>query len=247
MAYDLRSISQVGTSEPFELQVSRGQIPGHRVRNVFGFSTAIGTSFTTPWELGNTDALPLISTASPLDVSSSAAGDTTQIVRIIGLDADYNEVAENISLNGTTTVTTTNSYKAINDLVTISGNCIGDVTAKIGATVYAQITAGTGRNQAAIFTVPAGHSFYLARIDAFSATATGASKYLSFLNKNTFSDGRVFNVAETTFAQRMDIMRVLPFKVSEKTTLEFQAKTNSSTAEAGIFGEGFLVKEQGSL
>lgn len=239
MAYDLRSITQVGTSEPFELQVARGQIPGHRVRNVFGFSTAIGTSFTTPWELGNTDALPLISTASPLDVSSSAAGDTTQIVRIIGLDADYNEVAENISLNGTTTVTTTNSYKAINDLVTISGNCIGDVTAKIGATVYAQITAGAGRNQAAIFTVPAGHSFYLARIDAFSATATGASKYLTFLNKNTFSDGRVFNVAETTFAQRMDIMRVLPFKVSEKTTLEFQAKTNSSTAEAGIFGEGF--------
>ena len=247
MAYDLRSITQVGTSEPFELQVSRGQIPGHRVRNIFGFSTAIGTSFTTPWELGNTDALPLISTASPLDVSSSAAGDTTQIVRIIGLDADYNEVAENISLNGTTTVTTTNSYKAINDLVTISGNCIGDVTAKIGATVYAQITAGSGRNQAAIFTVPAGHSFYLARIDAFSATATGASKYLTFLNKNTFSDGRVFNVAETTFAQRMDIMRVLPFKVSEKTTLEFQAKTNSSTAEAGIFGEGFLLKEQGGL
>jgi hypothetical protein len=27
--YDVRSISQVGTVEPFELQVARGQIPGH--------------------------------------------------------------------------------------------------------------------------------------------------------------------------------------------------------------------------
>lgn len=27
--YDIRSITQVGTSEPFELQVARGQIPGH--------------------------------------------------------------------------------------------------------------------------------------------------------------------------------------------------------------------------
>jgi len=175
------------------------------VRNIFGTATAIGTTYRTPWELANSNALPLISTAAPLDIASSAAGDTTQVVRIVGLDASYNEISENISLNGTTTVTTTNSYKAINDLITVSGNCTGYVTAKIGATVYAQITAGTGRNQAAIFTVPAGHSFYLARIDAFSATATGASKFITFNNKNTFSDGRVFNVATTTFAQRMDI------------------------------------------
>ena len=63
MAYDIRSITQVGTSEPFELQVSRGQIPGHSSRNVFGFSSAIGTtSFRTPWELAT--ALPLITVAS---------------------------------------------------------------------------------------------------------------------------------------------------------------------------------------
>lgn len=243
MAREVSSISRVGTSEPFELQVSRGQISYHSVVNIFGFATAIGTSYRTPWELANTNALPLISAASQLDVASSAAGDTSQVVQLQGLDANYNQITENISLNGTTIVTTTQSFKAINDFVTISGNCAGNVTAKIGATVYAQITAGTGRNQAAIYTVPAGHSFYLTRIDAFSATATGASKYITFLNKNTFSDGRVFNVAETTFAQRMDIMRVLPFKVPEKTTLEFQAKTNSTTAEVGIFGEGFLVQE----
>lgn len=243
MTREVSSITRVGTSEPFELQIARGQISYHSVRNIFGTATAIGTSFRTPWELANSNALPLIATAAPLDVASSAAGDTSQIVRIIGLDANYNEIAENISLNGTTVVTTTNSYKAINDFITVSGNCTGDVTAKISTTVYAQITAGTGRNQAAIFTVPAGYSFYLARIDAFSATATGASKYITFLNKNTFSDGRVFNVASTTFAQRMDIMRVLPFKVPEKTTIEFQAKTNSTTAEVGIFGEGYLIQE----
>lgn len=243
MAREVSSISRVGTSEPFELQVSRGQISYHSARNIFGTATAIGTVYRTPWELANSNALPLISTAAPLDVASSDAGDTTQVVRIVGLDADYNIIAENVSLNGTTVVSTANSFKAINDFVTVSGNCAGNVTAKIGATVYAQISAGAGRNQAAIFTVPAGHSFYLARIDAFSATATGSSKYITFNNKNTFADGRVFNVATTTFAQRMDIQRVLPFKVPEKTTLEFQVKTNSTTAEVGIFGEGYLVQE----
>ena len=243
MAREVSSITRIGTSEPFELQISRGQVAYHSVRNIFGFNAAIGTAYRTPWELANTNALPLISTASQLDIASSAAGDTSQVVRIIGLDADYNVIAENVALNGTTTVTTTNSYKAINDFITVSGNCAGNVTAKISTVVYAQITAGTGRNQAAVFTVPAGHSFYLARIDAFSATSTGASKYVTFLNKNTFSDGRIFNVAETTFAQRMDIHRVLPFKVPEKTTLEFQVKVNSTTAEIGVFGEGYLVQE----
>lgn len=243
MAREVSSITRVGTSEPFELQVARGQISYHSVVNIFGFATAIGTSYRTPWELANTNALPLISAASQLDVASSDAGDTSQVLQLQGLDANYNQITENVSLNGTTVVTTTQSFKAINGFITISGNCAGNVTAKIGATVYAQITAGTGRNQAAVYTVPAGHSFYLARIDAFSATATGASKYITFLNKNTFSDGRVFNVAETTFAQRMDIMRVLPFKVSEKVTIEFQAKTNSTTSEVGIFGEGYLVQE----
>lgn len=243
MAREVSSITRVGTSEPFELQVARGQISYHSVVNIFGTATAIGTSYRTPWELANTTALPLIGTAAQLDVASSNAADTTQVVQLQGLDANYNQITENVSLNGTTVVTTTQSFKAVNDFITISGNCAGNVTAKIGATVYAQITAGTGRNQAAVYTVPAGFAFYLARIDAFSATATGASKFITFNNKNTFSDGRVFNVATTTFAQRMDIMRVLPFKVSEKVTIEFQAKTNSTTAEVGIFGEGYLVQE----
>lgn len=243
MAREVSSITRVGTSEPFELQVSRGQISYHSVVNIFGTATAIGTAYRTPWELANTNALPLISTASQLDVASSDAADTSQVVQLQGLDADYNQITENISLNGTSTITTTQSFKAINGFVTISGNCAGNVTAKISSVVYAQITAGAGRNQAAIYTVPAGFSFYLARIDAFSATATGASKFVTFNNKNTFSDGRVFNVATTTFAQRMDIMRILPFKVPAKTTLEFQAKLNSSTAEVGIFGEGYLVQE----
>ena len=33
---NFRSITQIGTSEPFELQVARGQVPGHSVLHKFG-------------------------------------------------------------------------------------------------------------------------------------------------------------------------------------------------------------------
>lgn len=245
--YDLRSISQGGTSEPFELQVSRGQIPGHTPRNIFGTATAIGTTFRTPWELANTAVLPFLSAQSQLTLSSSSASDTAVSVLINGLDDNYLEVSEVVALNGTTGVTTTKEFRFINDLITVVGNAVGLVSANVGATTYAAIAAGYGRNQAAVYHVPAGHSFYLGRIDAFSASANNDTKYLTFRNHNTFSDGRVFNVAQTSFLQRMDITRVIPFKVPEKTCIEFQFKLNSQTADIGVFGEGVLVKEQGSL
>ncbi|MEL0287036.1 MAG: hypothetical protein VXA34_00110 [Gammaproteobacteria bacterium] len=245
--YDLRSISQGGTTEPFELQVSRGQISGHTPRNIFGTATAVGTSFVTPWELANTSALPFLSAQSQLTLSSSSASDTAVSILINGLDDNYEVVSEVVSLNGTTGVTTTKEFKFINDLITVVGNAVGFVSAKVGATTYAAITAGYGRNQAAVYHVPVGHSFYLMRIDAFSASANNDNKYFTFRNHNTFSDGRVFNVAQTSFLQRMDIMRVIPFKVPEKTCIEFQFALNSTTADIGVFGEGVLVKEQGSL
>lgn len=245
MSNVIRSISQVGTSEPFELQVARGQIPGHSVRNIFGFNAAIGTTLITPWELANTSQLPVPGSALTFSLVSSSASDTSVSILVSGVNADYVLTQEVVALNGTTPVNTTNTYRFINDLITTSGNAVGNVTASNGGTVYAQITAGRGKNQCAAYMVPAGYSFYLTRIDAFSGTATGASKYVNFRNRTTGPDGRIFNVAQTTFGSRMDIGRQLPFKVSEKTLLELQVSTNSTTADIGVFSDGYLIKEQG--
>jgi hypothetical protein len=245
MAYDIRSISQVGTSEPFELQMARGQIPGHSIRNLFGTNPEIGTSFVTPWE--NNTALPFLSAEQNLSFVSTVAGDVDIKILVSGVDQNYAEVSEVVTLLGTLPVTTTNKFFRINDILTVFGNPAGDVTASYNAVVYAKIIAGRGKNQAAVFTVPAGHSFYLGRIDAFTATSNNDTKIMTFRNRVTYSDGRVFNVAQTNFVERMDIARNLPFKVPEKATIEFQVKMSSNTADIGIFGDGVLVKEQGRL
>ena len=243
---DIRSITQVGTSEPFELQVARGQIPGHSIRNLFGTNPAIGTTFRTPWE--NNTALPFLSSAQKLDIISTSDDDAEgPQVLIVGVDGNYNEIREVVSLNGTAGTQTQKNFFRINDLIMSTGNAIGDITAEFNSVVYAKIIATYGKNQAAVFTVPAGHSFYLGRIDAFTATANNDTKIMTFRNRVTYSDGRIFNVAQTNFVERMDIARTLPFKVPEKATIEFQAKMSSQTADVGIFGDGFLIKEQGTL
>src|SRR5210317_1595900 len=221
MVHDIRSITQVGTSEPFELQVARGQIPGHSIRNLFGTNPSIGTTFRTPWE--NNTALPFLSAEQNLSLVSTSASDTAVSVLINGVDGEYKPVTEVVRLTGTTPALTTQKFYRINDLITVVGNAVGDITASYNAVVYAKIIATYGKNQAAVFTVPAGFSFYLGRIDAFTATANNDTKIMTFRNQVTYFDGRVFDVAQTSFIQRMDIARVLPFQVPEKTTIEFQA------------------------
>ena len=58
----VRSITQTGTYEPFELQVARGQIQGHTAINVFGYNPDVDTSEESVWADGGT--IPHPTTAS---------------------------------------------------------------------------------------------------------------------------------------------------------------------------------------
>ena len=86
----VRSITQVGTYEPFELQVARGQITGHEVVNIFGYASAVSTAFVSVWENNAAYVFPTV--ASTMVVSSSSASDTAVSIQIFGLDVNYNRI-----------------------------------------------------------------------------------------------------------------------------------------------------------
>jgi hypothetical protein len=111
-----------------------------------------------------------------------------------------------------------------------------------GGVDYARIRAGDGRNQASIYTVPAGCEFYLYRIDAFSSDGTAAKPFI-FRNYTRLSTGSEYNTARTTALGNMSIQRRLPFRYTEKTDIQLQMATNSGTHEISVFGEGIVIKE----
>ena len=75
MAREVSSISRVGTSEPFELQVARGQIAYHKTIFKFGFNPDVDDSLETVWAEGG--LYNYLSAASVLKVSSSSTADTS--------------------------------------------------------------------------------------------------------------------------------------------------------------------------
>jgi hypothetical protein len=219
--------------------VSEGDISGSEVRNIFGWQASTTTTFIPLWE--NATAYTYPGSALTMTVTSASASDDGGTVLIKGLDIDYAEITEIVTCNNATPPTTTAGFFRINDAIFTksSGANVGDITIANGGTTYAKILTGVGKNQASIFTVPAGKSFYLYRIDAFSNDTTAAKPGL-FRNYVQYSTGAVYVVARTTFLSNMNIQRRVPFKYSEKQDIQFQLKTASGTHEMNVFGEGVL-------
>ena len=224
------------------IQVSRGLVRGATVRNIFGYNTAVTTAFIPAWEFVSAYTYPV--SAITMTVTSASASDDGKTLLIQGLDANYAEISDVVTINGGGDINTNKPFFRINDVILTSGNTnIGLITiSNTGKTVnYAGIRAGDGRSQASIYTVPAGKEFYLYRIDAFSNDSVSAQPGI-FRNFTRSATGQEYTVARTTFENQMNIQRRLPFKYSEKTDIQFQLRTQSGTHEMNVFGEGILTK-----
>lgn len=223
----------------FYLDVAKGNIYNTTAVNVFGFNRSIGTSFETVWNDGGNYVYP--ASALTMSVVSTSAADTMDVL-ISGLDINYNPISEAVTLTGTTAVTTSAGFFRINSAVILAGSNVGDISITNGGTKYAFIEALLGAAQSAIYTVPAGHSLYLVRIDANSATANG-NKYL-FIRNVVTTGGRTLRVSEATFStSQVSYDRQVPFKIAEKSDFHFEAKSSSSENEISMFVEAVLVKD----
>lgn len=219
------------------LAISKGESNDYSARNIFGYNALVGTSYIPCWE--NNTAYTFPTTPLTMTVTNNVADNGVQIL-IAGLDGDYNQISEVVTLAGT--ATTTQQFFRINDVITVSGNAVNDITVSNGGVTYAKVRGGDGKNQASIYTVPAGYSFYLMRIDAFCATAAQNNRQIYFRNFVCLPSGVKLRVAETSFLEIMHIQRQIPFKYTEKSDIEFQLRGSAGEQYISVFGEGVLVK-----
>lgn len=255
---EISSISRFGKTEPFQLQVARGQIAWHRSVVVFGFNGDVDSNPETIWPGGGILASP--SAALQMTVSSSSANDTSsgtgaRTIYISGLDANYNEVSETITLNGQTAVTTVNSYIHINEAYVAtagSGNSAagsiyigtGVVTAGVPATVYDIIAFDYNRRITGSYTIPAGYTGYVSE-GLFSAGQSGGSNAVTGRLMTRGPNNIRLTVAVVTLNNgTADYVFEYPIGVPEKTTIEAQAFGSSENNSCSSMFIILLVKNE---
>lgn len=255
------SITQNGRLEPFELQVARGQIYGHRGVTVFGYNPDVDTARVTVWPY--TGIIPLPPAALRLKVSSSSVDDTAagtgaRTVFVGGLDANHNEISEIVTLNGQTPVLTTQFFLHINNAyVATAGSGLsaagdiyfgdGVVTLGVPATVYDLIKFDYNQRITGSYTVPAGYTAYVSQ-GLFSAGQPGGSAQVSGRLLTIGVDGIRRAAAITTVNNgAADYTFEYPIEIPEKTTIEATAQASSNNNEASAMFVLVLIKNDGSL
>lgn len=224
-------------TEPFELQVARGQIEGHRSVVVFGYNGDVDTSMETVWPAGGILTFP--AAALQMKVSSSntndtAAGTGARTVVIEGLDTDHLEISETVTLNGQTAVTTTKSFLHINNAyVATTGSGLsaagdiyigtGVVTAGVPATIYDVIAFDYNSRITGSYTVPAGYTAYLVQGLFSSGQVSGSNAVTGRLMTRSTSGVRMTAAVVTLNNGAANYSFEYPPAIPEMTTIEAQA------------------------
>lgn len=228
---------------PYELLVAQGKVTGVTNVNIYGTQANVNGTFIPIWEKDTAYTYP--TSAIQMTLYSSSASDTAVSVRIDGLDANYLPITEVLVLtNGTTGVTTVNSYFRINSmnvLTSSSNNPVGTLYLSNSAktVTYAQINIGTGRTQMTIYTVPAGYTFYLERVGAY--TSAGPNKTTYYRATTISPTGIISQVLTTPFVTSYTVDRVVARPYLEKTDIQYQASSDA-TSYVSIQVEGYLIK-----
>lgn len=167
------------SSTPYYYHISDGTVPNHYTYRVTGYNNAVGTTLE---DIAETSAatINLPTTAVAMEVISSSAEDSsagtgTQVVEINGLDNNFNEITESVTMNGVGAVAFTKLFRRINNFHSMmagsTGASVGNITLRGsgGGVTYSQITATQNMSMQCIYTVPANYAGFVV---GWSAGAT---------------------------------------------------------------------------
>lgn len=254
--------SQKVTTLPSGIELAAGQITSLSNAGGSGTNTAVGAVYETVHNLGgirnelyanylNED------TGQTLKISSSSTSDTNsgsgaaRKVQIRGTGPNGEYLQENVNLNGTTAVETTNAFTSVNRFfVTAVGSGgstnVGDLTLykNDGTTALMKCDADTGSAVGAFYYVPAGEQAYLTQIYANAINDCEVTMFVRKYSTNANAPGawqRRYTMVLNNNGMVYDVLN--SFRLNAGDTIEIRAKRLGST-DAKVNADISLVREQ---
>ena len=206
------------------LAIAKGESNGYSFIHKFGanFDVDNNSEPETVWTGGGLYPWSALSVAKTLYVLSDDS-DEEGTVEVQGLDENYNVVTETVTLNGSTAVTTSNTFLRVYRMIytDAGGGNVGVITARVDSpsgTVVAQIDVGLSQTLMCVYTVPAGYTAYMMAGD-FSVQKNKDAQVLMMQRPFNTNNFRIAHMAEVyERAYRYDFP--IPLPLPEKTDFE---------------------------
>ena len=231
---------------PFGIGVSNSEFPKLSVVHKFGRNSDVdtGSDPETIWEAGGLKVWQTV--ADQIDIVSSsgndaAAGTGARTIEIEGVNGSYVHVKDTITLNGTSTVTSTleflNVYRAKIVTAGSGGNNAGTITGTFDGTTDDAfgILPGFNQSQLAFYTTADGETANIMSVSFFPFRQASASYEIGLFIREF---GGLFRLRGTygghSQASGVTVQFPIPFSVPEKSDIEFRlievSANNSSVA-----------------
>ncbi len=221
---------QVNTPIDKGIAIVGGKIDKLSGVHKFGYNAAVGTADETIWDAGGVYSFPTSATTAVL-TSASGATDSGVQVYIEGLDADYGEQSETVTLDGSGTFTTTNTYIRLHRAYTAGDTeADGDITVTVNSLTVAKVLAEYQQTEMLVYTVPAGKVAYLLQVDA--SVQKNQELVVKVMIRET---GGVFLTKGilASFGTPVNRKFDLPMMLPERTDIRIDANAGATTEVAG--------------
>lgn len=214
------------------LGIASNEISNARGISQFGFIPTIGSTYETVWNEGGTYAYP--STAVAMTATSSEAGTDENVeVTIYGLDENWAEVQQTLTLNASGTATSTQTFLRINSARISNGqDAVGNIEITNGATTYAYINSQFGKSLSSVYSVPAGYKAYI--VSGAISLAKQKEVIAKFMVRQF---GGIFIAEGIIGSSGAPFQKdwIVPVVVNEKSDIEVRAKAGATTEISTVF------------
>jgi hypothetical protein len=217
-----------------ETATAEGKFIGREIENKFGRNPDVDAAEDI-WDGGGdytgfpTSTLETVTVISS-STNDAAAGTGARTMRIFGLDGSFNQIQEDLILNGTSGVTSVNTYRRIYRAFVLtagSGNYnAGTLTIRhttTTANVFSVMPVATNIAQITSYTIPAGYTGYLKNI-VITMLDTTANQAVIALWRRDF--GGVPRITRPHAVSTTNLFNFVPYggiRIAEKSDFVFRA------------------------
>ncbi len=243
LAYNLKNtITNNGIlSKDYFLEVQRGNVPGQKVTTILGVDGTIGTTEQIVGLINDGPLYQYQTSAQNLEILSDNVNDTAlgtglRTALIEGLDDNFNEKSETVTLDGTSVVPLVNKYLRTNRTI---GKTWGSTEANEGritlrlsgaGAIQSLIEANTNVSRISVFTVPKGLTAFLWETNV----STGKGKDIEAIFSARESGGGFIEVVEVPIYQSSNPSpSIIPTPIIEKS--DIQIKVSSGNPNTKVF------------
>jgi len=248
------------TNIPYNVRVGNGDVSNATVWNKFGYNLDVdsgGEELIASF--GGT--INIMTSGDTLDVVSSSAedgaGTSTGVLSVLitGISDTNTAQTEIVTMNGTTPVTTSNSWLGINRVVALSvgsnGSAVGTITiddTSNAVGVQAEIPIGANVTQQCVFHTPITNNLLTEWliINARKLSGAGGSPRVTIKG---YSYSRVTSVTyevfrldiDTSVENTVQLTPPVPFVIGGREVLYFTAETNTNNTTVNCRFSGILI------